>query len=108
MGSFSSPFRRGDSSRSMATVPSPGASTQNLPSSPPHEDVPLPHTAEVPLSVGNERRPNERTNGDVTAPTSSLTSNEGPMNGVRDLSEIAQPQGSAAGQSPQSSTVVCL
>lgn len=107
MGSLSSPFRRGDSSRSMATIPSPGASTQNIPSSPPRETIPLPPAAEVPLSLGDERRSNDQTNGDVTAHTSAGTSNERPMNGVRELSEVAQQQGSQTGRSAQSPAVVC-
>ena len=90
----------------MATIPSPGASPQNLPSSPPRENVPVPRAAEVPLSVGDERRSNEQTNGDVTASKSALTSSEAPVNGVRGLNDVAPQQGSQTAQSPQGSAVV--
>ena len=106
LGSLSSPFRRGDSSRDMATIPSPDVSMQNSPSSLPREELALPGAADVPSSVPHERPSNEQTNGDSKPPISPPISSDGPMNGLKDLNDGNQQQGNRTVEPPRSSSAV--
>jgi len=92
----------------MATIPSPDASMQNLQSSPPREEPSFPRAVDAPLSHRDERRSNERPNGDSIEPVPALSSREGPMNGTQGLNDVTQLQGDQPNQLPQSSAVVRL
>ncbi|KAI9875662.1 MAG: hypothetical protein M1830_008136 [Pleopsidium flavum] len=105
LGAFSSPFRRGDSTRDMATIPSPDASMQNLQSSLPREEPSYPRAVEVPLSPRDGRRSDEQPNGNSIERGSGLISREGPRNGIQGLADPAQLQGDQPIQPPRSSAV---
>lgn len=89
------PLRRGTSSKNMQTIPSPEASTVNLPSPSPRREPALPPSSvskplEISQSSRQQRRINDERNGDTILPAPSRSSSLPSPNGI--LSNQDQPQ----------------
>ena len=97
MRSNLNPLRRGTSSRDMQTIPSPNASTVNLPSLSPPQEPPLPKTVVSPPqealhSPVEQRRTGDQVNGDTISPAPRRTSSLPRANGVATNHELIQSE----------------
>lgn len=97
MRSNLNPLRRGTSSKNMQMIPSPDASTVNLPPASPRQEPPLPKTVvtaaqDTPRSPIEQRRINDEVNGDTISPAPRRSSSLPTANGVASNREIAQSE----------------
>ena len=89
------PLRRGQSSKDMQAIPSPDASTLNLPSVSPRQEPPMPQTnavstsQEAPRSPTEQRRMNDQLNGDTISPAPKRTSSLPRTNGAPTNRELS-------------------
>lgn len=96
MRSTLNPLRRGTSSKDMQAIPSPDASTMDLPSLP-KQGPPLPTTSvpvadRAPPSPPEPRRTHEQVNGDSISPAPRRTSSLPRTNGATNNRELGQTE----------------